>query len=112
MNFIKQIGNKLSSLKVSIFYSLNQFFVVLLKVSLNKITAVSLGSSGLGFVGILQSFYLVLTDVVLKRDISEVDAKKIKIHCKQKLETYKIPAKIKFSKKLSFTSRFKRTRTL
>jgi acyl-CoA synthetase (AMP-forming)/AMP-acid ligase II len=54
---------------------------------------------------------MVAVQVVLHDGVSEKDAKKIiRNHCRVKLDTYKVPARFKFSEKTNYGDRFKKLR--
>ncbi|MFH6955655.1 class I adenylate-forming enzyme family protein [Pseudoalteromonas sp. XMcav1-K] len=54
---------------------------------------------------------MVAVQLVLKDGAIEKDAKKeIRSHCKERLDTYKIPVRFKFSDKTNFGERFKKMR--
>jgi acyl-CoA synthetase (AMP-forming)/AMP-acid ligase II len=54
---------------------------------------------------------MVAVQVVLHDGVSEKEAKKlIRSYCRQKLDTYKIPARFKFADKTNFGDRFKKMR--
>jgi acyl-coenzyme A synthetase/AMP-(fatty) acid ligase len=54
---------------------------------------------------------MVAVQLVLHEGISEKEAKKIiRTHCRNKLDTYKIPARFKFVEKTNFGDRFKKMR--
>ena len=54
---------------------------------------------------------MVCADIIMKDGYLFKNEKlKIKSHCRQKLEPYKIPVKITEIDKINFTNRFKKTR--
>lgn len=50
----------MKSLIISLFYTVSQALIVFFKIIVNKISAIYLGAEGLGFVGILQSNFIVM----------------------------------------------------
>ncbi|MEZ8967561.1 fatty acid--CoA ligase family protein [Vibrio breoganii] len=53
----------------------------------------------------------VAVQLVLHEGVSEKEAKKlIRNHCRTKLDTYKVPARLKFSDRTNFSDRFKKLR--
>ena len=54
---------------------------------------------------------MVAVQLVLHEGVSERNAKKIiRTHCRGKLDSYKVPARFKFSEKTTFGERFKKMR--
>jgi acyl-coenzyme A synthetase/AMP-(fatty) acid ligase len=54
---------------------------------------------------------MVAVQLVLREGVSEKEAKKvIRNHCRTKLDTYKVPARLKFADKTNFGDRFKKLR--